>query len=254
MHAYTCLSVISVDNCYNPLCYVTTFYYTPCSGEEVHFINNLVPVLSKTFDHRGGEMIIEEHDVTITVPELAISEGDEVEFQAIVSLTGPYQLPDGYDLVSALVWIEADYRFRKLVKITIPHFASIENLDQRFDVVVLTANEKDLVLNENGDSVLQLHESVYDYQYEVNDDYCDYYTDHFCSKCLARRRSFIFRLFNRLTFSPGVVPNPSRTRLIVFFCVPDDYATADELLIELCICYSLKYCLQVWICTYKVNI
>ena len=143
------------------------------------------------------------------------------------------------------MWIEADYRFRKLVKIMIPHFASIENLDQRFDVVVLTANEKDLVVNENGDSLLQLHESVYDYQYEVNDDYCDYYTDHFCSKCLARRRSFIFRLFNRLTFSPREVTFTNRTRVAVFLCVPDDYATADELLIELCICYSLKYCLQV---------
>ena len=204
-----------------------------------------MPVLSKTFDHNGGELIIEEHDVTITIPELAISEGDKVEVQAIVSLTGPYQLPDGYDLVSVFVWIEADYRFRKLVKITIPHFASIENLDQRFDVVILTANENDLVLNEYGDSLLQMHESVYEYQYEVNDDYCDYYTDHFCSKCLARRRSFIFRLFNRLTFSPREVPYPSRTRITVFFCVPDDYATADDLLIELCICYSLKHCLQV---------
>ena len=205
-----------------------------------------IPLISSaTFDHHGGELIIEEHDVTITVPELAISEGEKVQVRAVASLTGPYQLPDGYDLVSVFVWIEADYRFRKLVKITIPHFASIENLDQRFGVVVLTANEKDLVLNKNGDSLLQLHESVYDYQYEVNDDYCDYYTDHFCSKCLARRRSFIFRLFNRLTLSPREEISTSRTRITVFFCVPDDYATANELLIELCICYSLKHCLQV---------
>ena len=212
------------------------------TDEEVDLISDPVPVLSKTFDYHGGDLIIEEHDVTVIVPELAVAEGDEVEVQAIVSLTGPYKLPDGYDLVSVFVWIEADYRFRKLVKITIPHFACIENLDQRFDVVVLTANEKDL---DNGDSLLLMHESVYDYQYEVHDDYCDYYTDHFCSKCLARRRSFIFRLFNRLTSSPREVPYPSRTRITVFFCVPDDYATADELLIELCICYSLKYCLQV---------
>ena len=226
-------------------------YYIMYTGEEVHLINinisDPVPlILSKTFDHHGGELIIEEHNVTITVPELAVSEGDEVVVRAIVSLTGPYKLPDGYDLVSVFVWVGADYRFRKLVKVTIPHFASIENLDQKFDVVVLTANEKDVVLNDNGDSLLLMHESVYDYQYEVNDDYCDYYTDHFCSKCLARRRSFIFRLLNRSTLSsPREVPYPSRTRITVFFCVPDDYATADELLIEFCICYSLKHCLQV---------
>ena len=207
-----------------------------------------MPVLSKTFDHNGGELIIEEHDVTITIPELAISQGEKVKVQASASLLGPYKLPDGYDLVSVFVWIEADYRFRKLVKITIPHFASIENLDQRFDVVILTADTKDLILNENGDLMLQMHESVYDYQYEVNDDYCDYYTDHFCSKCLARRRSLISRLFNRLTFSPREVLYPNRTRITVSFCVPDDYATADDLLIELCICYSLKHCLQVILC------
>ena len=220
---------------YTFLHYICT--YVGYLGEEE------MPVIisSATFDHHGGKLIIKEHDVTITVPELAISEGDKVEIRAIVSLTGPYQLPDGYDLVSVFVWIEADYRFRKLVKVTIPHFASIENLDQRFDVVVLTANEKDLVLNENGDSLLQLHESVYDYQYEVNDDYCDYYTDHFCSKCLATR-PFIFRLFDRLAFS---VTEVTRTRVVVFLCVPDDYANADDLLIELCICYSLKHCLEV---------
>lgn len=115
-----------------------------------------------------------------------------------------------------------------------------------FDVVVLTANKKDIALNENGDLVLQMHESVYDYKYEVNDDHCDYYTDNFCSKCWARRRSRIFKLLNRLTSStPREELDHRKTRLTVFFCVPDDYATADELLIELCICYSLKHCLKV---------
>ena len=90
-----------------------------------------------------------------------------------------------------------------------------------FDVVVLTADMKDLVLNENGDFILQMHESVYDYHYEVNDDYCDYYTDHFCSKCLSRRRSCIFKLFSRLTLStPRELSNPNRTRITVFFLRP----------------------------------
>ena len=136
--------------------------------------------------------------------------------------------------------------FKKPIQIRIPHCVSITDPNEVFDVVVLTADKKDLVLDKNGDFILQMHESVYDYHYEVNDDYCDYYTDHFCSKCLSRRRSRIFKLFSRLTLStPRELSNPNRTRITVFFCVPDDYATADELLIELCICYSLKNCLQV---------
>ena len=212
----------------------------------MHLISNPVPMLSQTFDHHGGELIIEDHDITITVPQLAVSEGDKAEVQACASLIGPYKLPDGYELVSEFVCIEADYRFSKLVKVTIPHFADIENSDQSFDVVLLTADDNDLVLNEDGDLVLQMHESVYDYQYEVNDDYCDYYTNHFCSKCLARRRSSLFRLFNRLTLSTPREVNYPKTRITVFFCVPDDYASADEMLIELCICYSFKHCLKVF--------
>ena len=209
-------------------------------------MSNPVPMLEETFDHHGGKLIIEDHGITIDVPQSAVSEGEEVTVQAFASLTGPFVLPDGYQLVSMFVCIEADYMFNKLVRITIPHFAAIKNLDQSFDVVVLTANKIDSVGEEDDDLVLQMHESVYDYQYEVHDDYCDYYTNHFCSKCLARRRSLIFRLFNRLTLStPRETACYNRTRITVFFCVPDDYESADDLSIELCICYSLKYCLQV---------
>ena len=227
-------------------------------NKEVCPISDCKP-LSRTFDHCGGTLIIEEHDVTITVPELAVSRGEEVEIQAVASLIGPYKLPNDYKAISVFVWIAADYMFKKPVRITIPHFASIGDLDEISDVAVLTANEKDLILNENGDIMLQMHKSVYDYHYEVNDDYCDYYTNHFCSKCLARRRSFIVKLFNRFMLSsPREVsnPNPPRevnlTRITVFFCVPEDYETADELLIEICICYSVKHCLQV--CEVFINI
>ena len=214
-------------------------------GNEEFLISD-TELLSKMFDHNGGDLIIKDHDVTITVPKLAVSEGDKVEVKAAASLIGPYKLPEEYDQISVFVWIGANYMFRKPVQIRIPHIASFVDLNDVFDVVILTANKNDLVLNENNNLVLQMHESVYDYQYEVNKDYCDYYTDHFCSKCLARRRSFISKLFSRLTSStPRELSNPNRTRTTVFFCVPEDYATADELLIELCICYSLKHCLKV---------
>ena len=214
-------------------------------GNEEFLISD-TELLSKMFDHNGGVLIIEEHDVTITVPELAISEGDKVEVKAAANLIGPYKLPDEYDQISVMVWMGADYMFKKPVHIRIPHCVSITDPNEAFDVVVLTANKDDLVLNKNGDLVLQMHESVYDYHYEVNDDYCDYYTNHFCSKCLARRKSFVFNLFSRLTSStPREISNPIRTRITVFFCLPHDYATANKLIIELCICYSLKDCLRV---------
>ena len=214
-------------------------------NKEVCPISDCKP-LSKRFNHSGGTLIIEDHDVTITVPELAVSRGEEVEIQAVVSLIGPYKLPDDYYPISVFVWVGADYTFKKPVRITIPHFASIRDLDEMSDVTVLIANNKELTFNENGDIILQMHKSIYDYQCEVKSEYCDYYTDNFCSKCLARRRSLIFKLFTRFTLStPREVSNANQTKIAVFFCVPEDYETADELLIEICICYSVKHCLQV---------
>ena len=213
-----------------------------CSVKEECPISGFKPI-SKTFDHNGGILIIKEHDVTITVPALAVSEGEKVEVQAAAGLIGPYKLPDDYNPVSVFVWMGADYVFKKPVKIRIPHFASVTDLDEVFGVVVLTADKKDLVLNENGNLVLQMHESVYDYQYEVGEKYCDYYTDHFCSKCLARRSTFyyyIFKLYSWLTLC-----KPIKTRIVIFFCLPHDYKTADKILLELCICYSSCHCLEV---------
>ena len=212
-----------------------------CSVEEKCPISEC-KLLSKTFDHHGGELIIEEHDVNIAVPELAVFEGVKVEIQAAASLTGPYRLPDDCNLVSVFVWIGANYRFKRPVKITVPHFACIKGLDHR--MVILTANEKDIVHKEDGNYELQMHESVYDYQYDVHDDYCVYFTNYFCSKCYVERSS-IYNLFNALILSPLASLFNFGRRLMIFFCYPEDYETANELKIELCICYSLKCCLEV---------
>ena len=226
MYVYDCLAIAVHYSC-----------------EEVCPISDSVP-LSKIFDHQGGALMIEDHNVNIAVPELAVSKGETVELQAVASLVGPYKLPDDCDPISVFVWIAADYVFKQPVKITIPHFASLEQLD---DLVVLTTTTSNHVHSKSGDFVLQMYHQQSEYEHhEVKSDYCDCYTDRFCSKCLARSRSRNFKSLNRVTPSlPSEVSHHSRTRIAVFFCVPDDYATTDELSIELCICYSLKYCLRV---------
>ena len=208
--------------------------------------------LSKIFDHHGGELIIKEHDITIPVPELAVPKGDKAEVQAVASLLGLYKLPEDYDCISVFVWIGSDYRFKKQVKIRIPHFAFIEDPDNIFNIVILTANMKDQVCDENA-LVLQMHKSVYDYHYEVNDYYCDYYTDHFCSKCVARRRSIVRKLFSLFscaresceTRESSEPAELSKARVMLHFYVSDNFATEFETTIDLCICYSIKECLKV---------
>ena len=223
--------------------YAVTFCNLPVvySEREECPIKDCQP-LSKIFDHHGGELNIEEHDVTITVPELAVPKGEKVEVKAVASLIGPYKLPEDYDYVSVFVWIGSDYRFKKQVKIRIPHFASIENSDCKFDnIVVLTANMKDQVPDENGNFLLQMHKEQddrgdfllqmqKDVYYDVQDYFCDYYTYQFCSKCVARRSI------------------QNKSRVTTFFYRSVDFATKRITTIDLCICYSMKHCLQVCVC------
>jgi len=198
-------------------------------------------LLSKTFDYHGGELVIKEHDVTIAVPELAVFEGVKVEIQAAASLTGPYELPADCNLVSVFVWIGANYRFKKPVKITIPHFAYFEGLDHC--IGILTADEKDIVHKEDGNYIVQMHKSVYDYQYEVNSNCCIYHTNHFCSKCLVEWSYFYRLLYPILSLSEYFFK--SSRKIMVFSCYPDDCETTNECIIEFYICYKLEYCMQV---------
>ena len=100
-------------------------------GKEQCPISNTEP-LSKSFNYLGGKLVIEDHDVTITVPVLAVSTGDEVEIQAAANLIGPYKLPDDCDQISVIVWIRADYMFKKPVQIRIPHYVSITDPNEVF--------------------------------------------------------------------------------------------------------------------------
>ena len=48
---------------------------------------------------------MEEHAVKITIPCGAIGMGCNVQIEAVASLFGSFNIPEGYDPVSAYVWI-----------------------------------------------------------------------------------------------------------------------------------------------------
>ena len=222
-------------------CNLTDVY----SKREECPIKNCKP-LSQIFDHHGGKLIIAEHDVTITVPELAVPKGEKVEVKAVASLIGPFKLPEDYVCVSVFVWIGSDYRFKKQVKIRIPHFASIGNSDDNSDIAVLTANTKDQVPGENGAFILQMHKS--ECNFEVNAYYCDYFTYHFCSNCLAKSRSIYGAIVRNLV---SFFSCTRESRTMIYFYVSDNFAPTT---IELCICYSVKECLEVRTYVYAICI
>ena len=188
-----------------------------------------VTVQSHRFDHNGGTLHIQEHDIDIVIPQHAISMGDVVEVQAAAILSGPYKMPSRYDPISVTVWVGASYRFKKLIKITIPHCVIINGPQDISGLVVLTTSGDEFTINTNNKRLSQHIEQPNCYCYEVNNPCCDYYTDYQCgSLCLARRS---FQL--------------TTVRIMVFCWKPYYCKSADKVSVEFCFCYNLKQSVKV---------
>ena len=184
-------------------------------------------IISRLFDYDGGELIIKEHAVKVTIPVGAIDKGYNIQIEAAASLFGPFIIPEGYYPISAYVWIGACYEFKKKLVVEIEHdsFLTEESMSE---FCILTVCEKDVYGEEK---LLKLHEDDCEYHYEVNKSTCTFFTHHFCSKCLAAK---------------GDVNPPKRIR--VYHYVPMDYTSKIEFITEVCFCNDLYVCKQVILC------
>ena len=75
--------------------------------------------------YEGLTHTISDHDVTITIPEGAVSKGDTVHFELGVSLYGPFRFPENVRPISPVIWLcllEEDYDLKQTFEIHVPHF------------------------------------------------------------------------------------------------------------------------------------
>lgn len=186
------------------------------------------------FDSEGGELSLDEHSVTLTIPKGAVAEGDEVQVQAAASLIGPYIIPDGLYPVSVYAWIGASYKFRKPVQIQIEHHAALSQHEDILQMSLLTACCNDRIVGSNGEDFYKMHEASYHPQCKIDESFCIYSTDHFCSNCLAKKNEKI--------------PD----RIAVYHMLPNSYESADTFSSEICFCYNLELCKKVIILRFYV--
>lgn len=76
-------------------------------------------------DHRGLTHTISDHDITLRIPEGAVSEGDTVHFEVGVSTYGPFQFPENNRPISPIIWIcllEKNYELQEMFEFSLPHF------------------------------------------------------------------------------------------------------------------------------------
>ena len=96
--------------------------------------NWMEPVATLTDCTSDGRSYYDEHnDFRLEIPEGAIPEGKRVTIDIGVALYGPFQYPKGLRPVSPVFWVcvrdQTNFRFSKLVTVTIPHCLNLENAE-----------------------------------------------------------------------------------------------------------------------------
>ena len=94
---------------------------------EIHFIGADEMI---TFDHNGGQYVVESHDIRITIPKGVVKKHTVAELHIQAILHGPFSFPDAHRPVSPIVRISMNpkVKLKKVIEITLPHF--IEKSDQ----------------------------------------------------------------------------------------------------------------------------
>ena len=80
-------------------------------------------------DHKGCEYTIEDHDITIRIPEGAVPNGKTFHFEIGVAMYGPFDFPEGTRPISPILWVcimeENAIKFHQPTKkfqFILPHF------------------------------------------------------------------------------------------------------------------------------------
>ena len=105
-------------------------------------------------DCNGQEYTIEEHDITLRIPEGAVSKGEKIHFEIGVAMHGPFTFPENMRPVSPVVWLcilGEGVDLKKPFQLILPHFLTGLSRERlRFHQIQFAkANHKDIALVDN---------------------------------------------------------------------------------------------------------
>ncbi|XP_065885420.1 uncharacterized protein [Dysidea avara] len=200
--------------------------FTVSGGElvrnhEVCALKEAVSVSERCTNY-GKVIEIEQHNVTVTVPQGAIEKGYSVEVEVAVSLFGPHKLPKDYIRISSYVWIGASYSFKKPLKIEIEHHAVVvKNADISLLCVMEARKENGTDPHTDEDKMCEATE-VYSSDCETGSSFYTYHT-HSKLTCLAKKSVNI------------------ADEVAVYQFLPKNYAELENFTVEICFCCNLKF-------------
>jgi len=188
--------------------------------EKCPFDNDYIT--SYFVDHNGGVFFNKEHNFSIVIPPVAVSQGDCIQIQATASRFGPYELPDGCFPISSYFWISATYTFNIPVYLILSHHANLRNVSDCSRLFALEACSRHTCVSER--EMLNMNK-VYDgVFFDKKNGYCIVSTNHFCSYCLGK--------------DDTTIPDE-------FYASFYTYSFQGVLKAEICMCHVNKECIEV---------
>ena len=190
-------------------------------------------------DFSGKELHIEDHDITLTIPEGAVTKGKRLYLEVGVAMYGPFIFPTrDAQPISPILWLcplDGDFAVNKPIQIKLPHFLtglSTERL-QDHGVGFMKANHTDKIIDRHGQIYYKFQNSEGSKKFISNDIESKSFgiltTKHCCFYCIEAKKSPIMTL--DATYYLIRIENSSHPNYEVHFAA---------------ICY-LKTCLEVFL-------
>ena len=87
----------------------------------------------------GGEFYMEDIGIKFSIPPDAVPKGKTLDLVVRPCLSGPFILPEEYELASPVYLISPTFDFEKEVKLSIAHFSDLQSMEDCENMVFISA-------------------------------------------------------------------------------------------------------------------
>ena len=195
-------------------------------------------------DLDGREYTNVDHDFTLRIPEGAVAKGEKIHFEIAVAMHGPFNFPEGTQVISPILWLcllEEAAALRKPLEIVLPHYLSQTDDVDQYGIGFLKANHSDYEMNDSC-QMYNFRPLVTDKKliYRENQGYGIILTDHFCYLCLSAPNSKVVKKNTNYCLARVHTSNSSESLQQVIFCALYHLPTCIKVNILLSIQYEFR--------------
>ena len=137
----------------------------------------------ETVTSAGKEISWADIGIKIIIPPGAVHEGKPITVSVRPCLSGPFELPEDYELASPVYAISPGLEFNKDVKLFVTHFAKLQNEDDCENMTFLTTESSSLPGDSHSYRLLMQKNGVF----QIGSKEGEISLKHFCKKAIGRK-------------------------------------------------------------------